>query len=209
MEEHDFHCRVRRNLRLGWMRQATGPAQRGRVSRASGERRWWVSGAMNGCCQSYSIWVIKKGVRTSVGPEPILATAIFALSCVRQNVTDCLSATVEAVAGWCPKPSRLSHPAAALPRTPRRRSENPCAEWCGSGAAARPLSPTAWRAAFMRLVRVDSETIRPFQTEAIRSSLLTTRSRVRSRNSRRSKTSGSTGTRSAPRRNSRRPGSRE
>ena len=40
-----------------------------------------------------------------------------------------------------------------------------------------PLSPIAFRAALMRLVRVDSETIRPPQTEAIRSSLLTTRSR--------------------------------
>ncbi len=44
-----------------------------------------------------------------------------------------------------------------------------------------PLSPTAFRAALMRLVRVDSETIRPPQTEAIRSSLLTTRSRFSSR----------------------------
>ena len=44
-----------------------------------------------------------------------------------------------------------------------------------------PLSPIAFRAALMRLVRVDSETIRPSQTEAIRSSLLTTRSRFRIR----------------------------
>jgi hypothetical protein len=41
----------------------------------------------------------------------------------------------------------------------------------------RPLSPMAFRAALMRLVSVDSDTIRPLQTEAIRSSLLTTRSR--------------------------------
>ena len=40
-----------------------------------------------------------------------------------------------------------------------------------------PLSPTAFRAALMRLVRVESDTIRPPQTEAMRSSLLTTRSR--------------------------------
>ena len=40
-----------------------------------------------------------------------------------------------------------------------------------------PLSPTAFRAALMRLVRVESETIRPPQTEAMRSSFLTTRSR--------------------------------
>src|SRR5216684_740316 len=40
-----------------------------------------------------------------------------------------------------------------------------------------PLSPTAFRAALIRLVSVDSDTIRPPQTEAIRSSLLTTRSR--------------------------------
>jgi len=39
-----------------------------------------------------------------------------------------------------------------------------------------PLSPTAVRAALMRLVRVESETIRPSQTAAIKSSLLTTRS---------------------------------
>jgi hypothetical protein len=40
-----------------------------------------------------------------------------------------------------------------------------------------PLSPTAFRAALMRLVSVESETLRPPQTEAMRSSLLTTRSR--------------------------------
>jgi hypothetical protein len=40
-----------------------------------------------------------------------------------------------------------------------------------------PLSPIAFRAALMRLVRLESDTIRPPQTEAIRSSLLTTRSR--------------------------------
>src|SRR5215212_10745507 len=43
-------------------------------------------------------------------------------------------------------------------------------------ACCSPLSPTALRAALMRLVSVDSETIRPPQTEAMRSSLLTTRS---------------------------------
>ncbi len=40
-----------------------------------------------------------------------------------------------------------------------------------------PLSPIALRAALMRLVSVESETMRPSQTEAMRSSLLTTRSR--------------------------------
>ena len=40
-----------------------------------------------------------------------------------------------------------------------------------------PVSPMALRTALIRLVSVDSETIRPPQTDAIRSSLLTTRSR--------------------------------
>ncbi len=40
-----------------------------------------------------------------------------------------------------------------------------------------PLSPIALRAALMRLVNVESDTIRPPHTEAMRSSLLTTRSR--------------------------------
>ena len=40
-----------------------------------------------------------------------------------------------------------------------------------------PLSPRALRAALMRLSSVESETMRPPQTEAMRSSLLTTRSR--------------------------------
>ncbi len=40
-----------------------------------------------------------------------------------------------------------------------------------------PLSPIALRAALMRLVSVESDTTRPPQTEAMRSSLLTTRSR--------------------------------
>jgi hypothetical protein len=39
-----------------------------------------------------------------------------------------------------------------------------------------PLSPIALRAALMRLVSVESDTIRPSQTEAMRSSLLMTRS---------------------------------
>ena len=51
-----------------------------------------------------------------------------------------------------------------------------------------PLSPIAERTALILLLNVVSETIRPFQTPAIRSSLLTTRSRLRIRYSRRSKT---------------------
>ena len=46
---------------------------------------------------------------------------------------------------------------------------------------AFPLSPIAVRAALMRVVIADSETMRPFQTAARRSSLLTTRSRCRTR----------------------------
>ena len=46
---------------------------------------------------------------------------------------------------------------------------------------ASPLSPTALRAALMRLVKVESDTIRPPQIEARRSSLLTTRSRFSTR----------------------------
>ena len=41
-----------------------------------------------------------------------------------------------------------------------------------------PVSPTAFLAALMRLVSVESETIRPPYTAAMRSSLLTTRSRL-------------------------------
>ena len=37
-----------------------------------------------------------------------------------------------------------------------------------------PVSPTAFRAALMRLVSADCETIRPFQTASSSSSLLTT-----------------------------------
>ncbi len=44
-----------------------------------------------------------------------------------------------------------------------------------------PLSPTAVRAALMRLVSVDSETMRPFQMLSIRSSLETTWSRFSTR----------------------------
>src|SRR6185437_5345771 len=59
-------------------------------------------------------------------------------------------------------------------------------------------------AAFIRLVRVDSETIRPLQTPAINSSLLMTRSRSRIRKCKRSKTSGSTAIRLPLQLNSRR-----
>ena len=44
-----------------------------------------------------------------------------------------------------------------------------------------PLSPTACRTAVSRLLSVESETVRPSQTPAIRSSLLTTRSRFSTR----------------------------
>ena len=67
-----------------------------------------------------------------------------------------------------------------------------------------PLSPTALRTALMRLSSVDSDTIRPFQTDAIKSSLLTTRSRFSTRWTRTSKTWGSTGIVAPPARNSRR-----
>ena len=56
---------------------------------------------------------------------------------------------------------------------------------------ASPLSPMALRAALIRLVRVDSETIRPPHTASSRSSLVTTRSRLRIRCTSRSKTCGS------------------
>src|SRR5215470_9982370 len=56
-----------------------------------------------------------------------------------------------------------------------------------------PLSPTAWRTALIQLLRVDSETIRPLHTAAMRSSLVTTRSRLRMRYSRTSKICGATG----------------
>ena len=90
----------------------------------------------------------------------------------------------------------------------RRRSAGPCAATVRISRCSPPLSPTAFRAALMRLVRVDSETMRPPQTEAIRSSLLTTRSRFSSRYTSRSNTCGSTATASLPRRSSRRSTSR-
>src|SRR5262249_47714406 len=71
-----------------------------------------------------------------------------------------------------------------------------------------PLSPMTWRAVLTRLFNVDSETIRPPQTAASRSSLLTTRSRLRIRWRSTSKTCGSTWIASPPRVSSRRVGSR-
>ena len=53
-----------------------------------------------------------------------------------------------------------------------------------------PLSPIAFRAALMRLSSVESDTIRPPQTRAMRSSLLTTRSRCFNRWTSRSNTCG-------------------
>ena len=50
------------------------------------------------------------------------------------------------------------------------------------------LSLTARRAALIRVVNAESETTRPPQTASISSSLLTTRPRLRIKNSRRSKT---------------------
>ena len=67
-----------------------------------------------------------------------------------------------------------------------------------------PLSPIALRVALIRLSRVESDTIRPPQTEAIRSSLLTTRSRFWIRYNSRSNTCGSRETSPESRRSSRR-----
>jgi hypothetical protein len=67
-----------------------------------------------------------------------------------------------------------------------------------------PLSPMAPRAALMRVVSADSETMRPAQTAPIRSSLLTTRSLLRIKYDRMSKTCGSTVINCVPRRSSRR-----
>ena len=69
---------------------------------------------------------------------------------------------------------------------------------------ASPLSPTALRAALIRLFKVDSETIRPPHSESSRSSLVTTRSRFRIRCTNRSKTCGSSAIASPFRRSSRR-----
>jgi len=62
-----------------------------------------------------------------------------------------------------------------------------------------PLSPTALRTALMRLVKVESETIRAPRAIAKRSSLLTTRSRFRARPTRRSTILGLRAINSAPR----------
>ena len=69
-------------------------------------------------------------------------------------------------------------------------------------SCAAPLSPTACRAALMRLLSVASDTMRPFQTDAIRSSLETTCARFSIRKARMLNTWGSTGTKSSPCRNS-------
>ena len=59
---------------------------------------------------------------------------------------------------------------------------------------ALPVSPTAQRAALMRVAMAELETMRPPQIAASKSSLLTTRSQFRIRYSRRSKAWGSSRT---------------
>jgi hypothetical protein len=54
---------------------------------------------------------------------------------------------------------------------------NPLGEMVRISFCSSPLSPIALRAALIRPVRVESDTIRPPHTEAMRSSLLTTRPR--------------------------------
>jgi hypothetical protein len=71
-----------------------------------------------------------------------------------------------------------------------------------------PLSPITRRTALIRVAIVDSDTIRPPQTAVSRSSLLTTRSRLPTKNTRRSNTCGSIDNSAAPRRSSRRSVSR-
>jgi len=70
-----------------------------------------------------------------------------------------------------PSPSTRT---AATKRTPLRAIVR--ISFCPS-----PVSPIALRAALIRLARVESDTIRPAQTASMRSSLLTTRSRFRTR----------------------------
>ena len=98
-------------------------------------------------------------------------------------------------------------PAACCARTaPTKRTPLPIV--VRINRCSPPLSPMARRAALIRLARVDSETIRPPQTEASKSSLLTTRSRLPTRNTSRSNTFGSTESNAGPRRSSRRSMSR-
>jgi hypothetical protein len=65
-----------------------------------------------------------------------------------------------------------------------------------------PSSPIARRAVLMRLLNAASDTMRPFQTRSIISSLLTTRPALSSNRTSRSNTCGSTGTKPPPYRTS-------
>ena len=96
----------------------------------------------------------------------------------------------------------VSAPLAATRTAPTKRS--PLRATVRISFCSAPLSPTAVRAALTRLVRVESETILPSHTAANISSLLTTRSRLRSRYSSRSNTCGSTATGAEAQSNSRR-----
>src|SRR5262249_16430631 len=73
----------------------------------------------------------------------------------------------------------LFHPSPKSPPFPRTLPTNrtPWRGFVRRSSCCPPLSPIALRTALIRLSSVESETIRPPQTDAIRSSLLTTRLR--------------------------------
>jgi hypothetical protein len=100
------------------------------------------------------------------------STAIDGRSGTVTPGTGCSAAT-GAAAGGAVEGSRSSRTA------PTKRMPLRCSVLMSRRAS--PLSPNAARAASMRLVSADSETMRPSQIAAIISSLLTTRSRLRIR----------------------------
>ena len=156
---------------------------------------------------SRSSWLTKK-------PAPTRATDAAAAASVHLRepvglaatplITGGLALLLESVAagawasGRCagPFPSG-SAPAAAggssCATSPTKRKPRP---WMvRMSFCADPSSLRVWRAALIRLLRVASETIRPFHTRSMISSLLTARCQFSISMIRRSKTCGSTGTR--------------
>jgi hypothetical protein len=110
------------------------------------------------------MWVNQLATLISSGPAPTAASARLIPSAFRQSVTSWFLAEVGTGAdsvGTCP-----SHRADEA--NTRHGADEALLVAAIANRLARSVDP---------LVSVDSETMRPFQTPAIRSSLLTTRSR--------------------------------
>ncbi len=153
-----------------------------------------MSGCQMGLVLSCSRWVSQWPARRSGGPLPDFVKAIRVPSPALQNLTPASLIRASRTSGTLRRMSAAPGASDVLSasrcvtggrnRIPRRAT-------VAITDCRRPSSPTALRASAIRAAIVASDTIRPCQMVSTSSSRVTSRSRLRARWRRRSKTCGS------------------